>query len=115
MAFENSSLDETATVEDLFIQVDGARVHYQKAGSGPALVLIHGLVGSARNWHRNIGELAHDATVYAIDLLNMGESDRVPGLDASLKATADIVARWMQAVGIEHADVAAVSHGGRSE
>jgi 4,5:9,10-diseco-3-hydroxy-5,9,17-trioxoandrosta-1(10),2-diene-4-oate hydrolase len=112
MAFEKTNMGETAAVEDLFAEVEGARVHYQKAGSGPALVLIHGLVGSARNWHRNIGELAHDATVYAIDLPNMGESDRIPGLNASLKATADIVARWMQAVGIQHADVAAVSHGG---
>src|SRR5580698_8398797 len=105
MAFENSSIGETAAVKDLFVEVDGARVHYQKAGSGPALVLIHGLVGSARNWQRNIGELAHDATVYAIDLPNMGESDRIPGLDASLKATADAVARWMQAVGLAEADV----------
>jgi len=112
MEFENSSADETGAVEDLFVEVDSARVHYQKAGRGPALVLIHGLVGSARNWYRNIGELAQDATVYAIDLLNMGESDRIPGLDASLKGTADIIARWMEAVGIPHADVAAVSHGG---
>jgi 4,5:9,10-diseco-3-hydroxy-5,9,17-trioxoandrosta-1(10),2-diene-4-oate hydrolase len=112
MAVEKTSLGKIATVEDLFIQVDGARIHYKKAGSGPPLVLIHGLVGSAKNWHRNIGELAYDATVYAIDLLNMGESDRVPGLDASLKATADIIARWMEVVGIERAHVAAVSHGG---
>jgi pimeloyl-ACP methyl ester carboxylesterase len=105
-------MDETAAVEDLFIEVDGARIHYQKAGSGPPLVLIHGLVGSARNWHRNIGDLAHDATVYAIDLLNMGESDRIPGLDASLKSTVDTIDRWMEALGIPHADIAAVSHGG---
>jgi pimeloyl-ACP methyl ester carboxylesterase len=111
MAVETANMNETE-VEDLFAHVDGARVHYKKAGSGSPLVLIHGLVGSARNWHRNIGELANDATVYAIDLLNMGESDRVPGLDASLKATADIIARWMEIIGIPHADIAAVSHGG---
>ena len=99
-------------IEDLFVRVNGARIHYQRAGSGRPLVLIHGLVGSAKNWRRNIGDLAHDATVYAIDLVNMGESDRVPGLDASLEATADIVAHWMQAVGLDEADIAAVSHGG---
>ncbi len=108
----NSSLSGAGAVEDLFVQVDGARVHYQRAGSGRPLLLIHGLVGSAKNWRRNIEDLANDATVYAIDLLNMGESDRVPGLDASLEATADAIARWMQAVGLEDVDVAAVSHGG---
>jgi 4,5:9,10-diseco-3-hydroxy-5,9,17-trioxoandrosta-1(10),2-diene-4-oate hydrolase len=99
-------------VEDLFVQVDGVRVHYRRAGSGPPLLLIHGLVGSARNWNRNIEGLSRDATVYAIDLLNMGESDRVPGLDAGLEATADFVAHWMQAVGLTEVDVAGVSHGG---
>jgi 4,5:9,10-diseco-3-hydroxy-5,9,17-trioxoandrosta-1(10),2-diene-4-oate hydrolase len=112
MVVEKTILGGADAVEDLFVEVDGARVHYQRAGSGRPLLLIHGLVGSARNWRRNISDLAHDATVYAIDLLNMGESDRVPGLDASLEFTADAVARWMQAVGLAEADVAAVSHGG---
>jgi 4,5:9,10-diseco-3-hydroxy-5,9,17-trioxoandrosta-1(10),2-diene-4-oate hydrolase len=101
-----------SVVEDLFVQVDGVRVHYRCAGSGPPLLLIHGLVGSARNWNRNIEDLARDATVYAIDLLNMGESDRVQGLDAGLEAAADFIARWMDVLGIDQADVAGVSHGG---
>jgi 4,5:9,10-diseco-3-hydroxy-5,9,17-trioxoandrosta-1(10),2-diene-4-oate hydrolase len=108
----SKSTHKSSAVEDLFIQVDGVRVHYRRAGSGPPLLLIHGLVGSARNWNRNIEGLSHHATVYAIDLLNMGESDRVPGLDAGLEATADFVAQWMQAVGLTEADVAGVSHGG---
>ena len=99
-------------VEDLFVEVDGVRVHYRQAGSGPPLLLIHGLVGSARNWNRNIVDLSRDATVYAIDLLNMGESDRVPGLDAGLEAAADFMARWMQVMGLDQADVAGVSRGG---
>jgi pimeloyl-ACP methyl ester carboxylesterase len=112
MAVEKLDQIGAGAIEDLFVQIDGARVHYQRAGSGRPLLLIHGLVGSAKNWRRNIEDLSHDATVYAIDLLNMGESDRIPGLDASLEATADAVARWMQAVGLETTDVAAVSHGG---
>lgn len=104
--------NHNCTVEDRFVPVDGVRVHYRLAGSGPPLLLIHGLVGSARNWNRNIEDLACNATVYAIDLLNMGESDRVPGLDAGLEAAADFIARWMQVVGLEQADVAGVSRGG---
>jgi 4,5:9,10-diseco-3-hydroxy-5,9,17-trioxoandrosta-1(10),2-diene-4-oate hydrolase len=99
-------------VEDLYIEVDGVRLHYQRAGSGRPLLLIHGLVGSVRNWRLNIEELSQSATVFAIDLLNMGESERVHGLDAGLEATADTLTHWMDAVGLAEVDVAGHSHGG---
>jgi 4,5:9,10-diseco-3-hydroxy-5,9,17-trioxoandrosta-1(10),2-diene-4-oate hydrolase len=88
------------------------RLHYQRAGSGRPLLLIHGLVGSARNWRLNIEDLSRQATVYAVDLLNMGQSQRVRDLDASLESTADVLARWMDAVGLAEVDVAGHSHGG---
>lgn len=99
-------------VEESTVSVGGIRVSYHKAGEGPALVLVHGLVGSARNWDQNIQFLAHFRTVYALDLANMGQSERVPGIDAGLEATADRVSACMSALGIESADVAGHSHGG---
>jgi pimeloyl-ACP methyl ester carboxylesterase len=92
--------------------VDGAKVHYERAGAGYPLVLLHGLVGSARNWRSNIDFLASHANVFALDLCNMGESDRVPGLDSSLEATANRIAATMDALGIREADIAGHSHGG---
>ena len=99
-------------VEDRFVDVGGARVHYQFAGHGQPLLLLHGLVGSGRNWRQNIGFLSRYAGVYAIDLFNMGESQRVPGLDASLEATADRIVAMMDVLGLPAADIAAHSHGG---
>jgi 4,5:9,10-diseco-3-hydroxy-5,9,17-trioxoandrosta-1(10),2-diene-4-oate hydrolase len=104
--------DINPRIENAFVLVDGAKVHYQRAGSGRPLLLLHGLVGSAKNWRQNISFLSRHSTVYAIDLFNMGESDRVPGLDAGLEATADRLAAYMNAVGLEEADIAAHSHGG---
>jgi len=101
-----------ANVEEGFVVVGGARVHYQRAGSGYPLVLLHGLVGSARNWRQNITFLADHANVFALDLCNMGESDRVPGMDTSLEATADRVIASMDALGLREADIAGHSHGG---
>jgi pimeloyl-ACP methyl ester carboxylesterase len=95
-----------------FVLVDGVRVHYGTTGSGPALVLVHGLVGSVTNWRRNIDELAKDRTVYAVDMANMGRSERVQGLDASMSATADRLAGFLFALGLEKADIAGHSHGG---
>ncbi len=75
---------EDSTIEEASVFVDGARIHYERAGTGQPLLLLHGLVGSAKNWRRNIGFLAQDSSVFALDLFNMGQSDRVPGLDAGL-------------------------------
>jgi 4,5:9,10-diseco-3-hydroxy-5,9,17-trioxoandrosta-1(10),2-diene-4-oate hydrolase len=105
-------MQSSTQVDDGSVVAAGVRVHYQRAGSGPALVLVHGLVGSSRNWDQNVQFLSRDATVYALDLANMGESERVAGLDAGLEATADRVAQFMDALGIEAADIAGHSHGG---
>ena len=99
-------------IEQLTTVVNGVRVHYTRAGSGPALVLVHGLVGSARNWSRNIEFLAGFRTVYAIDLANAGASERVKGLDAGLVPTAERLASCMDSLGIDVADIAGHSHGG---
>jgi len=101
-----------STERSEFVEVDGIRLHHVQAGKGRPVVLIHGLVGSAANWRRNIDALSGDARVYAIDLANMGRSGRMPGLDTSLAATADRVAAWMNAVGLDRADIVGHSHGG---
>jgi pimeloyl-ACP methyl ester carboxylesterase len=98
--------------EDKFVSVSGTRVHYLHAGTGRPMVLIHGLVGSSANWRYNIAGLAKHASVYAIDLVNMGKSQRVRGLDAGLRATANRVLAVMDALHLQDADVVAHSHGG---
>ena len=99
-------------IEERFISVDGAGIHFQVAGNGEPLLLLHGLIGSGQTWRQNIGFLAEYATVYALDLFNMGKSERVTGLDASLEATADRIAALMDALELSKADIAAHSHGG---
>jgi 4,5:9,10-diseco-3-hydroxy-5,9,17-trioxoandrosta-1(10),2-diene-4-oate hydrolase len=98
--------------EEAFVDVVGARVYYLHAGSGKPMLLIHGLVGSSANWRNNIGALAQHASVYAIDLVNMGKSQRVGGLDAGLRATANRVVAVMNALNLTEADIVAHSHGG---
>lgn len=105
-------LERPAEVEEGYLTIGGARLHYHRAGTGRPLLLLHGLVGSVKNWRQNIRFLAQHANVYAVDLLNMGESERVPGLDSSLEATADRVAACMDALGLKVADIAGHSHGG---
>jgi pimeloyl-ACP methyl ester carboxylesterase len=98
--------------EEAFVDVLGTRMHYLHAGSGRPMLLIHGLVGSSSNWRKNIDALAREASVYALDMGNMGKSQRVEGLDASLEATADRVAAAMDTLGLARAEIAGHSHGG---
>jgi pimeloyl-ACP methyl ester carboxylesterase len=57
--------------------ISGARVHYLDIGSGPPLVLLHGLGMSWRAWLQNIPDLARDHRVIAIDLPGFGDSQRI--------------------------------------
>ena len=98
--------------EEAFVDVFGARVYYLHAGSGRPMLLIHGLVGSSANWRTNIDALAQHASVYAIDLVNMGKSQRIGGLDSGLKSTAKRIVAVMDALGLAEADIVAHSHGG---
>ena len=98
--------------EEAFVDVVGARVCYRHAGSGRPMLLIHGLVGSSANWRHNIDALAQHASVYAIDLVNMGKSQRIEGVDAGLRATANRIVAVMDALELAEADIVAHSHGG---
>jgi 4,5:9,10-diseco-3-hydroxy-5,9,17-trioxoandrosta-1(10),2-diene-4-oate hydrolase len=98
--------------EEAFVDVAGVRLHYLHAGTGTPMFLIHGLVGSCADWHNNIDALAQNASVYAIDLLNMGKSQRVEGLDASLKATANRTVAIIDSLGLAEVDIVAHSYGG---
>lgn len=49
-------------------------LHYQKRGSGPALVVLHGLFGESGNWRDVAERLARHFTVITPDLRNHGDS-----------------------------------------
>lgn len=99
-------------IEQHWFTVQRHRMHCLKAGVGPELILLHGLLGTASAWDMTIPGLAQESTVYAIDALGMGESDRVPGMDAHLEAQASRVVELMDRASIRSADFLATSHGG---
>jgi pimeloyl-ACP methyl ester carboxylesterase len=98
--------------EECFAQVDGARMRYLRAGSGPPLVLLHGLMGYSFSWRFTLPVLSQHATVYAVDMLGTGFSDRPAGLDCRLRANAGRVLRFLDAVGIGSFDLLGTSYGG---
>jgi pimeloyl-ACP methyl ester carboxylesterase len=87
-------------------------MRYLRAGSGHAIVLLHGLLGYSFSWRFTIPFLAQHATVYAVDMLGAGFSDRVPGLDCRLPSLADRLLHFLDVIGVSHFDLVATSHGG---
>jgi pimeloyl-ACP methyl ester carboxylesterase len=69
------------------------------------------LLGFSFSWSENLAALSKHFTVYAPDLLNVGYSDRCE-LEVDLQSGANQLLEFMDAVGIESADVLGTSYGG---
>lgn len=54
-------------------------LHYIRRGTGPALLLVHGIGGSWRSWNTIFDTLAAEHDVIAVDLPGHGASPRLPG------------------------------------
>src|ERR1700688_4430911 len=102
----------SAGVEECWMDMDGARMRYLRAGSGPPLILLHGLLGYSFSWRFTIPALAPYATVYAPDLLGAGFSDRAFRLDHSMRAIAKRVVRFVEKLNLASLDLLGTSHGG---
>ena len=99
-------------VEEHWLELADGRMRYLKAGSGPALILIHGLMGYSFSWRFTIPALAPHATVYAIDNLGAGLSTASDDMDCTLRATAERVLQFADALDIKDFDLLGTSHGG---
>jgi pimeloyl-ACP methyl ester carboxylesterase len=93
------------------IELHGQAVTYRQMGSGPALVLIHGITSSSRTWRQVMPTLAEHYTVIAPDLLGHGRSAKPRG-DYSLGAYASGVRDLLVALDIPRATVVGHSLGG---
>jgi pimeloyl-ACP methyl ester carboxylesterase len=98
-------------LEPRTVTLHGRPVSYVMAGSGPLLLLIHGIAGSVENWQEVIEPLAQRHTVLAPSLPGHGES--APGAgDYSLGALAAGLRDLLVALGQERATLVGHSLGG---
>ncbi len=101
-----------AAIEERWLDLPDGHMRYLKAGSGPALILIHGLMGYSFSWRFTIPALASHATVYAIDNLGAGFSTSKAGMDCSVRATAERILQFADALSIKDFNLLGTSHGG---
>jgi pimeloyl-ACP methyl ester carboxylesterase len=93
------------------IELHGHCVAYRSAGSGPVIVLVHGITSTSETWERVMPALAKRFTVIAPDLLGHGGSAKPRG-DYSLGAYASGVRDLLIALGHERATFVGHSLGG---
>src|SRR3954463_4575830 len=93
------------------LELHGHRVSYRIAGSGPVVLLIHGIAGTSEQWADVAPVLAERFTVVAPDLLGHGESAKPQG-DYSLGAYAAGMRDLLIALGHRRATVVGHSLGG---
>lgn len=90
-----------------------AALAYDVVGTGPALVLVHGLGSSRHCWDLVMDDLASDFTVYTVDLPGHGDSDPVPDRDAVPPSDmADALGAFMDDQGVDRAHLVGNSLGG---
>jgi pimeloyl-ACP methyl ester carboxylesterase len=102
---------EAPPFEPFELELHGHRAVYRRAGNGPPVVLIHGMLNSSRHWEAVAARLSADYTVIAPDLLGHGDSATTQG-DYSLGAHASGIRDVLSALGIDRATIVGHSLGG---
>jgi len=89
----------------------GRHLGVRRAGSGPTVVLIHGMAGSLTTWDPVFEDLARSCDVIAVDLPGHGTSSRLRG-DYSLGSLASAVRDILDELGVRTATIVGHSLGG---
>jgi pimeloyl-ACP methyl ester carboxylesterase len=84
--------------------VGGVKLHYLKAGQGPAVILLHGYTQTSRMWRPIMPLLAEKFTVVAPDLPGIGDSE-IPKTGLDMKLAAISIHGLAKSLGIEKARV----------
>jgi pimeloyl-ACP methyl ester carboxylesterase len=101
---------QRSAVQPRDIVVLGFKMHYLEAGSGPAVVLLHGLGGDGSRWRPNVEPLAKDFHVFALDQIGFGQSDK-PLANYNTGMLAEFLVEFLKAVNIPKASLVGNSMG----
>ena len=93
------------------IEARGLKIAFERQGTGPPLVLLHGFVGHSQEWRRQIDGLSDVYTVVAWDAPGAGRSTDPPEM-FRLPDYADCLAAFIDALGLLRPHVVGLSFGG---
>jgi non-heme chloroperoxidase len=94
-----------------FLTLGGATLRYDRAGAGPAVLLIHGWLGNRTVWERQVAALRDRFTVVTIDLRGHGESSP-PRAGYTIGGMAADMEQLVRALGVPRIALVGWSMGG---
>lgn len=96
-----------------FLEVSGARIHYLDKGTGPPILIVHGLGGQLGNFtYALLERLTDEFRVILMDRPGSGYSRRAPGATGRLSEQSAIVAEFIRKLGLERPLLVGHSLGG---
>lgn len=98
-------------MNEKYVTVDSLNIRYLVAGTGPTIILVHGLGEFLESWLSNIAKLSEYFTVYAIDLPGHGLSEESNN-NHSISSNAKFIIKFMSTMRISHASLLGHSMGG---
>ena len=97
--------------QEKIARVYSQEIHYYEAGTGPSVILLHGMVGTATDWALTIGPLSKKHHVYALDQIGFGHSAK-PMIEYKIATFVDFLQEFMRVEHIPKATVVGNSIGG---
>jgi len=91
--------------------VFGQKIQYTDAGSGPVVVLLHGLGGNSANWAFNAPALSQKFRVLVPDQVGFGRSDK-PLINYRVATYVDFLDKFLEGLKVERATLVGNSMGG---
>jgi len=96
---------------DKTIAVFGQTIHYWDVGSGPVVVLVHGLGSRKEDWTPVLGPLAQKYRLLVPDQIGFGKSEK-PLLDYSVQTYVDFLDEFLRQLKVEKVSLVGESLGG---
>jgi pimeloyl-ACP methyl ester carboxylesterase len=106
-------IEKAVPRDGVLIDVKDETLHYVESGSGPPIVMIHGLGGQLRNFGRAmVDDLARDFRVIRVDRPGSGYSPRAAGRSARLRIQAETIAEFIRILELDRPLIVGHSLGG---
>jgi pimeloyl-ACP methyl ester carboxylesterase len=86
-------------------------IAYAERGEGPAALFVHGVFLNSYYWRHVMARLSDERRCLAPDLLGHGDTPARPDQDVSLRAEADALEAFCEAMGLDEVDVVANDSG----
>jgi pimeloyl-ACP methyl ester carboxylesterase len=106
-----TSAQERSPFEQKQVILYGQKINYLETGSGPKVILLHGLGDDLGVWEQTIPALRENFHVYALDQLGFGRSDK-PAINYRIQVLVEYLKAFCDKAGVDKATLVGNSMGG---